>query len=127
MPRVLSIGQCGFDHSTIRHLLRSLFGSEPVAADSWVAAFEAIRRDRFDLVLVNRIFDSDGESGLEFVRALKADPGLATIPVMLVSDLEEAQNSAVALGAEPGFGKRELLSRKARERLEVILGDARPA
>jgi two-component system chemotaxis response regulator CheY len=127
MPRVLSIGQCGFDHGTIRHLFRSLFGTEPVSAVSAVAAFEAIRRERFDLVLVNRIFDADGGSGLEFVRAMKADPDLATISVMLVSDLQEAQNSAVALGAEPGFGKRELMSRKARERLEAVLGDARPA
>jgi two-component system chemotaxis response regulator CheY len=127
MPRVLSIGQCGFDHGTLRYLLRSLFGTEPVAIDSADAAFETIRKERFDLVMVNRIFDSDGGSGLEFVRAMKADPDLAAIPVMLVSDLEEAQKSAVALGAEPGFGKRELATRKARERLEAVLGEAHPS
>jgi two-component system chemotaxis response regulator CheY len=124
MARVLSVGQCGFDHGSLHYLFRSLFGTEPLAADSATSALEAIRGERFDLVLVNRIFDADGDSGLEFVRALKSDPGLASTPVMLVSDLKEAQESAVALGAEPGFGKRELTGRKARERLEAVLGQA---
>ena len=75
---------------------------------------------RYDLVLVNRVFDADGDSGLEFIAAIKASGD--TTPMMLVSDYADAQAQAVAKGAMPGFGKsmlgrselRELLARAAK-------------
>ena len=56
-------------------------------------------------MLVNRILDRTGEEGLDFIRDLKADPALASVPVMLVSNFADAQRQAVELGARPGFGK----------------------
>ena len=69
-----------------------------------------MRSTRYDLVLVNRVLDEDGSSGLELIRALKHDPALADVPVMLVSNHADAQEAAFDLGASPGFGKASLHS-----------------
>jgi len=119
--RVLSVGQCGADHPGIQWLLRSKFDAEVVPADSAEGALAELRRQRYDLVLANRIFD-EGGSGLDFISALKSDDTLSRIPVMLVSDLPAAQQQAVALGALPGFGKAALHRPETAERLAAALG-----
>ena len=67
---------------------------------------------KFDLVLVNRVLDLDGSSGLELIQTLKEDPDqpLKATPVMLVSDYPEAAADGRRAGREPGFGKSELQS-----------------
>jgi two-component system chemotaxis response regulator CheY len=108
MARVLSVGQCGYDHGSISRALRAGFGADVVAAGTAAEALQTLRGGGFDLVLVNRVLDDDGTRGVDLVRALKADPDLAAVPVMLVSDLKTARDEAVGLGALPGFGKSDL-------------------
>lgn len=120
-PRVLSVGQCGPDEGRISHFLRKTFGAEVTAASTLEQARALMRSDQFGLVLVNRIFDLDGTSGVELIQWLKGDPTLAAVPVMLVSNFPEAQAKAVAQGALPGFGKAELHTHQARERLAEVL------
>jgi two-component system chemotaxis response regulator CheY len=107
-PRILSVGQCSFDHGLISRHLRMIYGAEVVGADTVNQALVTLRAGNFDLVLVNRIFDGDGTPGVNLIRALKADSELAGIPVMLVSNYEEAQVEAQSVGALPGFGKTDL-------------------
>jgi CheY-like chemotaxis protein len=108
-PRILSVGQCSFDHSSmVRHLGKS-YGAEVTGADTKGQALASLRAGEFDLVLVNRVLDADGSSGLDLIRAIKADSELAGVPVMLVSNYENAQAEAQAVGALPGFGKADLL------------------
>jgi two-component system chemotaxis response regulator CheY len=106
--RVLSIGQCGADHSAISHTLQRRFAAEVVAADDWLDALARLRGEPFDLVLVNRLLDLNGAAGLEIIQELKADEALRGLPVMLVSNLDDAQDEAVQAGAERGFGKAAL-------------------
>src|SRR5262245_23298310 len=106
--RVLSVGQCPADDGSIRRTLERGFGAEVVAVDTADDAVRQIRAGDFALVLVNRIFDADGYSGLDFIRTLRADAALAATPVMLVSNFDDAQAQAVAEGAVPGFGKASL-------------------
>jgi len=106
--RVLSVGQCFADHSGITRVLRGPFGVEVVGADSQGEALDFLRQEPFALVLVNSVFDADGSSGLELIRAIKAEDELRNIPVMLVSNYEDAQAQAVREGAVPGFGKAAL-------------------
>ena len=121
--KVLSVGQCGVDHPAIRRFLQHKFDADVVPADSADEAFAALRKQAFDLVLVNRMFDMGG-SGLEFIADLKADDALSGVPVMLVSDLPEAQRQAMELGAEPGFGKAALHRPETVERLAEVLNAA---
>ena len=119
--RVLSVGQCFADHSGITRALRGAFGAEILAADSARQALEQLRRESYALVLVNRVFDADGSSGLELIRTLKADEQLRTVPVMLVSNYDDAQTQAVQAGAMPGFGKAALGEAHMLARVEPYL------
>ena len=121
MPRILSVGQCGFDQFGLSRRLKKGFAAEVATADSASAAISALRSAPFDLVLVNRIFDADGTEGLDLIREIKADPTLAATPVMLVSNYAEAQNEATSLGALPGFGKSEIGTTAFQNRLAFLL------
>ena len=103
--RVLSVGQCGADHSRISFSLKQMFGVEVISATSEDEALGRIERESFGLVLVNRIFDANGVLGIDFIKRLK---GKSQTPVMLVSNFEDAQREAVEAGALPGFGKAVL-------------------
>ncbi len=106
--RVLSVGQCYADHGSIDRTLRQHFGAEVVAADSAEEALARLRQEAFDLVLANRVFDADGDSGIDAIGRLKDDEAGRKVPVMLVSNYEDAQGQAVSRGAVPGFGKASL-------------------
>lgn len=120
-PRILSVGQCGADHGSISMFLRASFGAEVTAAATHAQALAAIARGGFDLVLVNRVGDRDGASGLDLICALKQE-GAADVPVMLVSDYPDAQDEAQQLGARPGFGKSSLRTAAARLAVAEALG-----
>jgi two-component system chemotaxis response regulator CheY len=109
-PRILDVGQCGLDHGNIARYLSKSYGAEVALADTKGQAMATLRTGEFDLVLVNRVLDLDGTSGLDVIRAIKSDPDLSRLPVMLVSNFPEAQAEARTLGALPGFGKADLRS-----------------
>lgn len=106
--QVLSVGQCGPDQAAINRFLKGNFDVAVTTVDTGPEAVDAIRKQTFDLVLLNRKLDIDYSDGLEILRVLKADPDLQTVPVMLVTNYPEYQAQAVAAGAEHGFGKQEL-------------------
>jgi CheY-like chemotaxis protein len=119
--RVLSVGQCFADHSSLSRVLRSSFAAEVVGADTSRETLDQLRQEAFALVLVNRVFDADGTSGLDLIRAIKADDKLRSVPVMLVSNYEDAQAQAVQAGAVPGFGKAALGQPHMLARVESYL------
>src|SRR5262245_27268233 len=92
MKRVLSVGQCGLDHGNIFRALQRSFGVEVVPAGTAVEALDRLRHEEFALVLVNRVLDADGGSGLDLIRRIRSE---SVVPVMLVSNYEEAQQEAV--------------------------------
>ncbi len=121
MKRVLSIGQCGFDHGQISALLRLEFAAETTAAATLPDAERAIAKETPALILVNRKLDLDGGDGMEIIRRLCSDAETKTIPVMLVSNYPEYQAEACTLGAQPGFGKSELAKPETLEKLRAYL------
>jgi len=124
MPkRVLDIGNCSYDHAAISGMLQKQFAAEVVQCHGPDDSLEALRRSQFDLVLVNRKLDQDYSDGLVIIQALKADPQLASVPVMLVTNYPEYQEQAVAAGALPGFGKKQLYDEQTQERLKALLGE----
>jgi CheY-like chemotaxis protein len=120
--RVLSVGQCGPDHSAIRGLLQSNFQATVDAAALPDEALTMLESTTYDLVLVNRKLDADYSDGLEVIRALRQTPAGATVPIMLVSNYPEAHAAAVAEGAVPGFGKETLRSAATLALLAPFLG-----
>jgi CheY-like chemotaxis protein len=124
MPkRVLDVGQCGPDHATIRSYLKRHFDCELVQTHGADDTLEQLRSGRFDLVLVNRKLDADYSDGLEIIRQIKAEPKIAAVPVMLVTNYPEHQEAAIAVGAVRGFGKLEFEKPQTRDRLAAVLGD----
>ena len=119
--RVLSVGQCGVDHAALSRMLEANFGAEVVPAETAADALVALGHEKFDLVMVNRKLDVDYSDGLEIIRRIKADPQLAAVPCMLVTNYPEHQEAAVAAGAEPGFGKLAYGLPDTRERLARFL------
>ena len=104
--KILDVGQCGFDGPRMARLWHEALGAEVDCANTGDNAVEMLQRTDYDVVLVNRVLASDKSSGLEVIKRLLVLQ--REIPVMLVSDLAEAQDAAVALGAVRGFGKAHL-------------------
>ena len=123
MKRVLSIGQCAADGTMIAQMLRSQFDAETMAVATEAEAVEMLRQRAVDLVLINRILDADGAYGIEVLKRLKNDEMLRSVPVILVSNLADAQQQAIAAGALMGFGKAALNDAETVARLKVALGN----
>lgn len=119
--RVLDVGQCNLDHGNLTHLLTEAFGADVERAHTGDEAMGAVRAGHFDLVLVNRVLDADGASGLDLIAQLQRSDDTAAAPTMLVSNFADAQKAAVALGARAGFGKNALGSPQTRELLAPLL------
>jgi DNA-binding response OmpR family regulator len=120
--KVLSVGQCSADDATLRRVLTERYPEvEVIAVDTASEGFVQARTGEYALILVNRIFDADGESGLELIRELKAETATAAVPVMLVSNFADAQARAVATGALQGFGKATLTSPNTQALLDPLL------
>jgi DNA-binding NarL/FixJ family response regulator len=74
-----------------------------------------------DLLLLNRQLDwgFEADTGVELIRALRAK--FPHVKMMLVSNYPEAQAEAVAAGALPGFGKREIGTAKVKDAIRSAL------
>lgn len=119
--RVLDVGNCGFDHSAIARYVGREFSAEAVAAHSASEAIREAKSGKYALVLVNRVLDADGTEGLDIIESLKADPATQALPVMMITNYADHQASAIAAGAEPGFGKSTLHEPATRERMAKFL------
>ena len=107
------------------HLVR-LLGAEPgwqsrVAGDG-VQALEAVRRRRPDLVISD--IAMPGMDGYALCRALKAEPGGAGVPVMLLTRLNTLEDMVRALEAgADGFISKPYDPEQFRERVRRLLDD----
>lgn len=119
--RVLDVGNCDPDHGMIRRMLDSNFNVEIDRVMFVEQAITAMRRTRYDLVLVNRLIFDDGSEGIELHRRAEADPALAGVPIMMISNYPEAQSKSVEAGGVMGFGKASVGAAETIERLAAFL------
>jgi DNA-binding NtrC family response regulator len=119
---VLSVGQCGFDDSSLARLVRDQLGATLERASGADDARRKLAANKYDLVLLNRVFDGDGQSGVNFITEMNKQGNAP--PMMLISNYDDAQQAAVAAGALPGFGKSALASPQAAECLKKALNSA---
>ncbi len=119
MPTFVLVGHCGPDSYLMKNAVaRAVPGATVVLADDAESLRTHLRADA--VLLINRVLDDgfDTESGITLIESLaESEPK----PVMiLVSNLADAQQQAVAAGARPGFGKRDIYA----ERTKAILNEA---
>ncbi|MBI1249536.1 response regulator [bacterium] len=123
MPKqVLDVGNCGYDHNSVKSLIEGNFDAKVAQAHGYSDTLKKLREHSFDLVVINRKLDDDYSCGIELLKQIKADDQLRRIPVMLLSNHEDAQAAAEAAGAVPGFGKRALGAETTLQKLEPFLG-----
>ena len=123
MPQqtVLDVGNCSPDHASIKRFLTQHFDVNVLQAHGPSDTLTTLRSRSVDLVLINRKLDQDYTDGIEILKLIKSDAELASIPVMIITNYEEHQTAAMALGAVRGFGKLEYQLPETRQRLAAIL------
>jgi len=119
--KVLDVGQCDADHSRISAWLGENFSVEIDRAHSHDEAIKMVHEVEYDLVLLNRIMDADGTAGMDVLNGIKSDAATRETNVMVISNFEDAQKSAVSSGAVEGFGKAAM-NENALEKLKPFLG-----
>jgi two-component system, chemotaxis family, chemotaxis protein CheY len=123
--KVALVGHCGPDGSYLRMAVGAVEkGTQVIMVDDDGALRKALH-DGVDLLLLNRVLDFGFEEheGIAVIRNLRR--AYPELKMMLVSNYPEAQAAAVAAGALPGFGKRDLGSARAKTMLrEALIGPA---
>ncbi|PQO37025.1 response regulator [Blastopirellula marina] len=123
MPKqVLDVGNCAYDHGSLKSLIERNFDAKVLQSHGPRDTLKMLREQTFALVVINRKLDRDHSDGIDILRDLKTDEQLKDLPVMMLSNYEDAQAAAEAEGAVPGFGKRDLGKETTLKKLEPFLG-----
>jgi hypothetical protein len=118
--KILLVGHCGPDSSYLRMTIKNADPTAQILAADDDGELKQSLEVGIDLVLFNRElgYGFSKPAGVDQIRAVRAThPG---IKMMLVSNYPDAQAAAVAAGALPGFGKREV----GTPRVTQVLRDA---
>ncbi|MAI73076.1 MAG: response regulator [Rhodopirellula sp.] len=118
---LLDCGNCGPDFHAIRQMVSNHFGASVIQSHGLEDTLELLRNQSVDLVTVNRKLDRDYSDGLDVAVAIKSDPELGSIPIMLVTNYDEHQETAMAAGCVKGFGKLAIKDPETRKLLEPFL------
>lgn len=118
---LLDCGNCGPDYNTIRKLVKSHFDAAVIQTHGAEDTLAALRNRAIDLVIVNRKLDRDYTDGMEVIKAIKADPDVGHVPVMLITNYEEHQRAAMEAGCVRGFGKLAINEPATREAIAPFL------
>lgn len=124
MPkRIVLIGHCGPDSSYLRMAVSRAQKDVQVLAADDAAELDRVIGEGADLLLFNRVLDYGfpEDEGVDVIRRLRA--AYPELKMMLVSNYPEAQAAAIAAGALPGFGKRDIGSAVATDRIREALAD----
>jgi CheY-like chemotaxis protein len=118
---VVDCGNCPPDFSSIRRFVTSHFDAEVIQTHGVEDTLEVLRSRDVALVTVNRKLDRDYSDGMDVIKTIKADEQVGQTPVMLVTNYQEHQQTAVEAGCAPGFGKLALGDPETAELLAPFL------
>ena len=122
MPKKIAlVGHCGPDSSFLRIAVSKAEREAMVLMVDDDSDLERVLDDGVDLLLLNRQLDYgfDEREGVALLRKIRAK--YPAVKAMLVSNYPDAQAAAVAEGALPGFGKREIGTPRVNELLREAL------
>lgn len=112
---VLLVGNCGPDTWALETLFKELGISQVTSVESGAEVKQLLNDKSFGLILLNRVFDATGELALDLLADLSPEQRRHC---MLISNYPEAHEAAVKLGAQSGFGKRQLRDPQTRSLLQ---------
>jgi len=121
--KVALIGHCGPDSSYLRMaVMQASKGVKVIGADER-EELQKVLEDGVDLLLFNRElgYGFDEQKGVDVIKRLRSER--PDLKMMLVTNYPDAQQAAIAAGALPGFGKRELGSPRVVQLLKDALGE----
>jgi hypothetical protein len=125
--KVVLVGHCGPDSSFLRMTVSAVDRGIAVSMADDSHELKAALDGGADLVLLNRElgWGFDQPLGVDVIKLLgRAYP---QTKFMLVSNYADAQAAAIAAGAVPGFGKREIGQPRVGQLIRDALGVASPA
>ena len=121
MKLVLDVGNCSFDHGTIKTFLSEHWEVNVTRCTTLSGALQELETAIYDLVLINRIIEGDGQPGMELVKHIVGSNPDSTVSVVLLTNFPEVQASAMEAGASASFGKRFLQSDEVHQTLNTML------
>ncbi len=122
MPKtLLDCGNCQPDYQSMKRLISQAFKANIIQSHGLDDTLAILRETQIDLVTINRKLDQDYSDGIKIAEAIKADSQLCSTPVMLITNFEDHQDAAVAIGCERGFGKLAMAAPSTRECLRPFL------
>src|SRR3954464_5419513 len=122
MPKKIAlVGHCGPDSSFLRIAVSKAERDSHAYMVDDDSSLKRLLDEGVDLLLLNRQLDFgfDEQEGVALIRRIRA--AYPHVKAMLISNYPEAQAAAVAEGALPGFGKREVNSPRVAEMLREAL------
>ena len=124
MKKVALVGHCGPDGSFLRITVRKAHPDVNVLMVDDDRDLQRALADGVELLLLNRelSYGFHDTMGVDLIKRLKDQK--VDVKMMLVSNYPEAQADAVAAGALPGFGKRELGSPRILSLIREALEEA---
>jgi two-component system chemotaxis response regulator CheY len=112
------------DFSTMRQLVRSFLNDlgyrEVVEADSGDHALPILKKGQIDFLVTD--WNMPGMPGLELLKAVRSDPQLADLPVLLVT--AEAKREQIVEAAQAGvngYVVKPFTAQTLKEKIEKIL------
>jgi two-component system chemotaxis response regulator CheY len=103
----------------IKNLLRDLGFNNTHEADDGNTAWPMLKSGNFDFLVTD--WNMPGMQGIDLLRAVRADPGLANLPVLLVT--AEARRDQIVLAAEAGVNGyivKPFTAQTLKEKLDKI-------
>ncbi|MFN2381732.1 MAG: chemotaxis response regulator CheY [Guyparkeria sp.] len=82
----------------IKNLLKELGFTNIEEADDGQTALPLLKQNHFDFLVTD--WNMPGMSGIDLLRAVRADPNLASLPVLMVT--AEAKREQIVLAAQEG-------------------------
>ena len=120
--KIVLVGHCGPDSSYLRMTVTKAAGSDAkiLMADDDSELKDALEQGA-DLILFNRElgYGFQDKMGVDAIKRLRTTH--PAVKSMLVSNYADAQAQALANGALPGFGKREIGSPRVLEVIRAAL------
>jgi two-component system chemotaxis response regulator CheY len=102
-----------------KKLLRELGYGNVEEADDGLTALPALKAGRFDFLITD--WNMPGMAGIDLLRAVRADPGLCDLPVLMVTS--EARRDQIMLAANAGVNGyivKPFTQQTLREKIEHV-------